>query len=128
MLAGGIFATALATALGQWSGVTRHALQPGPIAAWAYLAVFGSVIAFTAYAWLLRVAPISQVVTHQYVNPLVAVALGALVLGERPTAFTAAGAVLIVGAVIVTVRRESPGPARTASITDARASVEVGAG
>ena len=46
--------------------------------AWAYLAVFGSVVGFSAYAWLLGNAPISQVVTHQYVNPLVAVALGAL--------------------------------------------------
>jgi drug/metabolite transporter (DMT)-like permease len=125
MLAGGIFATALATVLGQWGELTRESLQPGPVAAWAYLAVFGSVIAFTAYAWLLRVAPISQVVTHQYVNPLVAVALGALVLGERPTAFTAAGAALIVGAVVVTVRRESSGAAATkAPVAEARNSVE----
>ena len=42
-------------------------------------------IGFTAYAWLLRVAPISLVVTHQYVNPLVAIALGMLFLGERPS-------------------------------------------
>ena len=48
------------------------------IAAWLYLAVFGSLIGFTAYAWLLRNAPISKVVTHQYVNPLVAILLGAL--------------------------------------------------
>ena len=49
-----------------------------------YLAIVGSVIGFTAYVWLLDNAPISQVVTHQYVNPLVAVALGALLLDERP--------------------------------------------
>jgi len=128
MLAGGIFATALATVLGQWSELTRHALQPGPLAAWAYLAVFGSVIAFSAYAWLLRVAPISQVVTHQYVNPLVAVALGAVFLGERPSALTAVGAALIVGAVIVTVSRESPGSARSAPGPVAEASAEAGAG
>jgi drug/metabolite transporter (DMT)-like permease len=126
MLAGGIFATGLATLLGQWGDLTRDSLQPGPIAAWAYLAVFGSVIAFTAYAWLLRVAPISQVVTHQYVNPLVAVALGALVLGERPTALTAVGAALIVGAVVVTVRRESPdaAPREAAPTPDTQPNVE----
>ena len=107
MLAGGFVLVALGSALGEWSDVTRHALQPGPIAAWAYLAVAGSMIGFTAYAWLLRVAPISQVVTHQYVNPLVAVALGAAILGERPTKLTAVGAVLVLGAVIVTVSRES---------------------
>jgi drug/metabolite transporter (DMT)-like permease len=107
MLAGGLVLIALGTVLGEWSDVTRETLQPGPVAAWAYLAIAGSMIGFTAYAWLLGVAPISQVVTHQYVNPLVAVILGAAILGERPTTSTAAGAVLIVGAVIVTVRRES---------------------
>ena len=110
MLAGGLVLVVLGTVLGEWSDVTREALQPGPVAAWAYLAIAGSMIGFTAYAWLLGVAPISQVVTHQYVNPLVAVLLGAAILDERPTTLTAAGAVLIVGAVIVTVRRESGSP------------------
>ena len=55
------------------------------IAAWLYLAVFGSLVGFTAYAWLLRNAPISKVVTHQYVNPLVAIVLGALLLDEQLT-------------------------------------------
>jgi drug/metabolite transporter (DMT)-like permease len=82
-------------------------------------------IAFTAYAWLLRVAPISQVVTHQYVNPLVAVALGATVLGERPTALTAVGAALIVGAVIVTVSREGR-TARTSSPAESNEQNELG--
>ena len=117
MLAGGLALVILGSMLGEWSDVTRAALQPGPVAAWGYLAVAGSMIGFTAYAWLLRVAPISQVVTHQYVNPLVAVVLGALILGERPTALTAVGAVLIVGAVIVTVSREGRA-ARKASPAD----------
>ncbi len=123
MLAGGLVLLILGSALGEWSDVTRDALQPGPIAAWAYLAVAGSMIGFTAYAWLLRVAPISQVVTHQYVNPLVAVVLGAAILGERPTAFTAVGAVLIVGAVIVTVSRESRAARTGAQPDQALASV-----
>jgi drug/metabolite transporter (DMT)-like permease len=73
----------------------------------------GSVVGFSAYAWLLGHAPISQVVTHQYVNPLVAVALGAIVLDERPGLATLAGAALIVAAVVVTVRREGRDPAPT---------------
>ena len=77
------------------------------IAAWLYLAVFGSLIGFTAYAWLLRNAPISKVVTHQYVNPLVAILLGALVLDEQLTLAVAAGAALIIGSVFVAVRSES---------------------
>jgi drug/metabolite transporter (DMT)-like permease len=107
MLVGGLVATLAATLLGQWGELDRHALQPGPVAAWGYLAVIGSGVGFTAYAWLLGNAPISQVVTHQYVNPLVAVVLGAALLDERPTRLTAVGAALIVGAVVVTVRRES---------------------
>jgi drug/metabolite transporter (DMT)-like permease len=64
--------------------------------AWAYLVVFGSMVAFSAYVWLLANAPISLVATYAYVNPVVAVALGALILDEPIT-----HAVLIGGAVIV---------------------------
>lgn len=120
MLAGGLAATAAATVLGEWGDLDRAALQPGPVAAWAYLAVLGSVVGFTAYAWLLRNAPISQVVTHQYVNPVVAILLGAVILDERPTGFTAIGAILIVGAVVVTVRRESREAAASAARTEQR--------
>jgi drug/metabolite transporter (DMT)-like permease len=76
----------------------------------------GSLVGFTAYAWLLRVAPISLVVTHQYVNPLVAIALGVLLLGERPSPWTLAGSVLVVAAVYVAVRAESPRGTRSASV------------
>jgi drug/metabolite transporter (DMT)-like permease len=106
MLGGGLVLTVAALAVGEGSELTTAAFEPGPVAAWLYLAVFGSVVAFSAYAWLLGNAPISQVVTHQYVNPLVAVALGALLLDERPGPATLVGAALIVGAVAVTVRRE----------------------
>jgi drug/metabolite transporter (DMT)-like permease len=115
MIGGGFVLVGAGLAVGEAGRLDADALQPGPIAAWAYLALVGSVIGFSAYAWLLKHAPISQVVTHQYVNPLVAVALGALLLGERPAPTTLAGAALIVGAVIVTARHEgraaSPSPA-----------------
>jgi drug/metabolite transporter (DMT)-like permease len=113
MLGGGLVLTAVAIATGELADLDGEALAPGPIAAWAYLAVVGSVLGFTAYVWLLDNAPISQVVTHQYVNPLVAVALGALLLDERPGPATLAGAALIVGAVVVTARREGRAEART---------------
>jgi drug/metabolite transporter (DMT)-like permease len=106
MLGGGAALVAAGLLAGEAGRLDAAAFQPGPIAAWAYLAIVGSVIGFSAYAWLLRNAPISQVVTHQYVNPLVAVALGALLLGERPAVTTLAGAALIVGAVVVTARHE----------------------
>ena len=106
MLGGGLVLVAAGLAAGEASKLHADAFQPGPLAAWAYLAVVGSVIGFSAYVWLLRNAPISQVVTHQYVNPLVAVGLGALLLGERPGPATLAGAALIVGSVVVTARHE----------------------
>ena len=106
MLGGGAVLLAVAVAAGELGDLDSSALQPGPLAAWVYLTVMGSVIGFSAYAWLLGNAPISQVVTHQYVNPLVAVALGALILDERPGPATLVGAALIVGAVAVTASRE----------------------
>jgi drug/metabolite transporter (DMT)-like permease len=109
MLGGGLVLVVVALAAGEAADVDAAALAPGPVAAWAYLAIVGSVLGFTTYVWLLDNAPISQVVTHQYVNPLVAVALGALLLEERPGPATLAGAVLIVGAVVVTARREGRG-------------------
>ena len=68
--------------------------------------MFGSVAAFTAYSWLLGVAPTSQVATYAYVNPVVAVGLGALVLGERVTPLTAVGGLVTVVGVAVVVSQE----------------------
>ena len=72
----------------------------------AYLVLFGSLAAFTAYSWLLGVAPMSQVATYAYVNPVVAVGLGALVLGERVTPLTALGGLVTVVGVAVVVSQE----------------------
>ncbi|HEY7178152.1 MAG TPA: EamA family transporter [Gaiella sp.] len=116
MLGGGAVLVAAAVLTGELGDLDGADLQPGSLAAWAYLTIAGSVVGFSAYAWLLGHAPISQVVTHQYVNPLVAVALGALILDERPGVATLAGAALIVGAVAVTVSREgreAPAPVPT---------------
>lgn len=106
MLGGGAVLVVAAVATGELGELHGSSLQPGPLAAWAYLAVVGSVVGFSAYSWLLGNAPISQVVTHQYVNPLVAVVLGTLILDERPGPATLVGAALIVGAVAVTASRE----------------------
>ena len=72
-----------------------------------YLILVGSVIGYTAYAWLLGNAPIAQVSTYAYVNPVIAIALGVIVLDETVTARIIAGAVLILIAVAIVVRRES---------------------
>ena len=76
----------------------------GPV---AYLVVFGSLLAYTAYSYLLANAPISLVGTYAYVNPAVAVFLGWLILSERLTwQILLGGAVIIVGvALVVTAER-----------------------
>jgi drug/metabolite transporter (DMT)-like permease len=108
MGAGGLFLAFGALAFGEWGQLGSDAFALDSVLAWIYLVVMGSLVGFTAYAWLLRVAPISLVVTHQYVNPLVAIALGMVLLGERPSLWTLAGALLVIGAVYVAVRAESP--------------------
>ena len=72
----------------------------------AYLVVFGSMLAYTVYGWLLRNAPLSLVSTYAYVNPIVAVALGSLFLKEPISARTiiAAGIILVAVAIIVSAR------------------------
>ena len=97
-----------ASRLGEGGDLFGGGVSAASLAAWLVpRRRSGSLIAFTAYAWLLRNAPISQVVTHQYVNPLVAIALGALFLGETLDATTAIGALIVIGAVFATVRSES---------------------
>jgi drug/metabolite transporter (DMT)-like permease len=121
MGAGGLVLVAAGLLLGEWRDV-GGALEGGPLLAWAYLVVAGSLIGFTAYAWLLRSAPISLVVTHQYVNPLVAIALGTLLLDERPSAAMLAGAGVVVAAVFATVRAErEPTAPRDAAVAPTRA-------
>jgi drug/metabolite transporter (DMT)-like permease len=110
MLGGGVALVVFGFAIGEHVG--SDAFATPQLLAWLYLATAGSLIGFTAYAWLLRRVPISQVVTHQYVNPLVAVTLGALLLGERLTVTTLAGAGIVIGAVFVTVRHEGRPPPR----------------
>jgi drug/metabolite transporter (DMT)-like permease len=79
-----------------------------------YLIVAGSFVGFTAYVWLLRAAPISLVSTYAYVNPIVAVALGALLLGEEVTTqmVVAGAAVLVSVAVILRSGAATPEPGR----------------
>ena len=72
-----------------------------------YLVAIGSWVAFTAYAWLLQNAPISRVATYAYVNPVVAIVLGWLILDEVITPITLVGATIIVASVALVVRSES---------------------
>jgi drug/metabolite transporter (DMT)-like permease len=67
--------------------------------AWGYLVVMSSVICFTSYLTTLRLLPYQVVMTYAYVNPVIAVLLGWLVLGEGVTWWTIAGAALVVAGI-----------------------------
>ena len=71
--------------------------------AMAYLILFASIIAFTAYVWLIGRDPTTRVASYAYVNPLIALLLGSLLAGERPTPIQYAGAALVVAGVASTI-------------------------
>lgn len=107
MLAAGLFLGVLGVAAGEAGDLHPAAFSGASLGAFAYLVVAGSLVGFSAYVWLLHNVPISKVVTHQYVNPVVAVLLGAAFLSEKLAWTTALGAVLIVGSVFAVVRQET---------------------
>ena len=112
MLAGALALVALSTLLGEdvsrFAGASRDAWM-----GLAYLTVFGSLVGFTAFAYCINEMPASTVGTYAYVNPVVAVFLGAAFLDERVTSGLLAGGALILVAVLFTTmgRRAAPPPA-----------------
>jgi drug/metabolite transporter (DMT)-like permease len=76
-----------------------------------YLVTFGSIVGYTAYVWLLDNAPLGTVATYAYVNPIVAIALGSIVLHEKLSWTIGAGALLVLACVALVVRTESIPPA-----------------
>ncbi|MER5320617.1 EamA family transporter [Streptosporangium roseum] len=110
MAAGGIGLALTSTVMGEH--LDLGAVSGRSWAALAYLVVMGSLVGFTAYVWLLGAAPISLVSTYAYVNPVVAVVLGALVLSEPvTTSMVAAGLVIVLGvALVVSTERRRNAP------------------
>lgn len=97
MFAGGVFQLAMATLDNEWIELDVSAMSLASLVAVAYLVVFGSIVALNAYLWLLTRVSAQKVTTYALVNPIVALLLGALFLGERLSflAISAAGMVLI---------------------------------
>jgi drug/metabolite transporter (DMT)-like permease len=101
MLGGGALQLIAATLLGEWRDVHFDAISSASILAFGYLVFFGSLIGYTAYAWLLQVVSPSLASTYAYVNPMVAVFLGWLIAGETITVRTLVAAGMIVGSVVL---------------------------
>jgi drug/metabolite transporter (DMT)-like permease len=107
LLLGGGILTAAGLLGGEGGDVHVGAFSTKSILALVYLVVVGSIVAFSCYSWLLANAPISQVSTYAYVNPVIAVLLGAVFLSEDVAVATLAGMALVLVSVWVIVRQES---------------------
>ena len=107
MLVGGAGLLITGTLTGELGLAHFESFSTASVVALLYLILFGSVLAYTAYTWLLQHAPVSRVATYAYVNPLVAIFLGALLLNEKIDAAIVIGAVMILVSVGVVIRTES---------------------
>jgi drug/metabolite transporter (DMT)-like permease len=112
MLCGGALLLVTGLLTGEASAVHIDRISLASWLSLAYLVVFGSLVAFSAYVWLLTKVPTTAVATYAYVNPLVAVLLGWSVLGERITGQTLVAAALIIVAVALILSRPAGGAAR----------------
>jgi drug/metabolite transporter (DMT)-like permease len=101
MIAGGVLLLMAFVAKGEWAQIDFVSVSLRSWLALGYLTLMGSIVAFTAYMWLLRVSTPARVATYAYVNPIVAVVLGWAVAGEELTGQMLLAAVVIVLAVVV---------------------------
>jgi drug/metabolite transporter (DMT)-like permease len=106
MMCGGALLLVLGTATGEWGRLDLAAVSLRSALAVLYLIIFGSIIGYTAYMWLLQVVSAARVATYAYVNPVVAVLLGWALAGEALTLRMGVAALVIVAAVaLITARR-----------------------
>jgi drug/metabolite transporter (DMT)-like permease len=122
-LAGGVVLGIVAVAIGEPGRLVMSQVSTASLLGVAYLIVFGSLAAFTAYVWLLNHVPVTTVATYAYVNPVVAVGLGVVFRNEPLTPRTLLAAALIIGAVVAMVsgrprQAEETGPAPEAATLD----------
>lgn len=109
MFAGGVFQFAMSVIDNEWRGLDVAQFSLTSLLAVLYLLVFGSIVALNCYLWLLTRVAAHKVTTYALVNPVVALALGALVLGEKITAVAVIAAVMVLlGVALVLFQDFSP--------------------
>jgi drug/metabolite transporter (DMT)-like permease len=116
MIAGGVLLLIAAAAFGEWGRLDLGAASLRSVLSMLYLSIFGSIVAFTAYSWLLHATTPAKVSTYAYVNPMVAILVGWLFAGETltPLTFVAAFVILVAVAIIIGQRaRAERGAAAT---------------
>ncbi|MGH9746370.1 MAG: EamA family transporter [Candidatus Acidiferrales bacterium] len=104
LLSGSVMLLATGTIFGEARGFSFAAVAPRSWASLAYLVVFGSIITFTSYIWLLEHYSPTLVATHTYINPIVAVFIGWLIAGEKVTLNVGIAAAMVIGAVMLVQR------------------------
>jgi drug/metabolite transporter (DMT)-like permease len=108
MLFGAAFQLLMSLVTGEWAQFDPAAITLSGVVAIAYLVVFGSIVGLNCYLWLLTRVPAPKVATYALVNPVVAVFLGAVVLGERVTPLALSAAVLVLAGVALIVFQDLP--------------------
>jgi drug/metabolite transporter (DMT)-like permease len=103
MALGGVLLAVMGGVTGEFAALDVGAISRESVLALLYLLVLGSLVAFTVYGWMLRVAPLPLVATYAYVNPVIAVILGAIVLDETIDSRTVVAGAVIVFSVALTV-------------------------
>jgi drug/metabolite transporter (DMT)-like permease len=126
MLVGGGSLLLVGLLTGESGQVQFQNFSNASVVALLYLILFGSVLAYTAYTWLLQNTSVSRVSTYAYVNPLVAIVLGSVLLNEPIDVFIVIGAAMIVTAVVVVVRSEATHAPLSPASDTASGSAEVG--
>ena len=107
MLAGGVMLLPLGVLLVGGDSLDPSAWSARSVFGFAYLILIGSLVGYTAYVWLLGNVPISTAATYAYVNPVVAILLGVVVLSETVTWRIVAGAAIVLASVALVIRNEA---------------------
>jgi drug/metabolite transporter (DMT)-like permease len=113
MLAGGLALAMAATVHGELGHIELAAVSARSWIAFVYLVIFGSLIAFSTFVWLMRHSTPARVSTYAYVNPVVAVFLGWLILDEPITARTLVASVVIIAAVVIITMEKNKAVAKS---------------
>ena len=104
MLAAGLCNISIASLTWQWPHAVWSTKSVGAI---GYLVLFGSLLGFSCYIWLIHHVPVAKVATYAFVNPLVAVILGAVILGEHLQKTEYVGMIMIVCAVALVISSQT---------------------
>ncbi len=120
MLGGAAVAAVLSLVSGELGRFDPAAVSPTSMGAFLYLTLVGSLVGYSTYGWLITVAPLTRVSTYTYVNPIVAVFLGSVLLSEpiTPRTIVAAAVIVVAVALVVTARGRMPGPPKREPATE----------